>query len=39
VAWSPDGQTLASCSADQTVRLWDAAGQARATLRGHSDYV
>ena len=25
VAFSPSGQHLASCSADQTIQLWDAA--------------
>ena len=24
VTWSPDGETIATLSADQTVRLWDA---------------
>ena len=33
---SPDGQTLASASADQTIRLWELASRrCRATLRGH----
>jgi WD40 repeat protein/nucleoside phosphorylase len=40
VAFSPDGQTLASASDDQAITLWslDSAQKTRA-LRGHSSYV
>ncbi|KAL8364767.1 hypothetical protein RB595_003847 [Gaeumannomyces hyphopodioides] len=40
IAFSPDGQKLASASRDKTVKLWDAAtGACLQTLEGHSDSV
>ena len=40
VAFSPDGQTLASGSSDKTIRLWDAhTGEPKATLIGHTGPV
>eukprot|EP01137_Pigoraptor_chileana_P025186 Opistho-2@94276 len=40
VAYSPDGQTVATGSGDCTARVWDAAtGQCKLTLSGHSDAV
>ena len=40
VAFNPDGQTLASGSFDQTLRLWDVnTGQCLKTLAGHSKVI
>lgn len=40
LAFSPDGATLASCSYDRLVKLWDAAtGKELKTLKDHSDSV
>ncbi|WP_406511116.1 trypsin-like peptidase domain-containing protein [Streptomyces sp. NBC_00161] len=40
VAFSPNGATLATGSADSTVQLWDTTtGKTRTTLKGHTDEV
>jgi WD40 repeat protein/serine/threonine protein kinase len=40
VAFSPDGQRLASGSHDNTVKIWDArTGQESLTLKGHTEAV
>ena len=40
MAFSPDGQRVASASRDKTVKLWNASsGKQLGTLTGHSDAV
>lgn len=39
VSFSPDGQLVATASADTTVQLWNMKGEPVKTLRGHIDQV
>jgi WD40 repeat protein len=39
VAFSPDGQYLATASEDRTARLWDLEGNPIAEFKGHQDSV
>jgi WD40 repeat protein len=39
VSFSPDSQTLASASYDNTVKLWSRNGELLRTLKGHTDSV
>ncbi|WP_371357275.1 WD40 repeat domain-containing protein, partial [Hydrocoleum sp. CS-953] len=39
VAFSPDGETIATASWDKTVKLWNLQGKLLQTLKGHEDIV
>ncbi len=39
MAWSPDGQQLATASSDGTARVWQTTGEAVSVLVGHTDRV
>jgi WD40 repeat protein len=39
IAFSPDGETIATASADNTVKLWNRQGKLLQTLTGHENSV
>ncbi len=40
VCYSPDGKTIASCSSDNTIKLWNSEnGKEKTTFYGHQDTV
>ena len=39
VAYSADGKQIASCSDDQTVRVWDVSTGSRRTFKAHSNWI
>ncbi|MBD2113753.1 MULTISPECIES: WD40 repeat domain-containing protein [Cyanophyceae] len=39
VVFSPNGETIATASDDQSVKLWNRQGEELQTLKGHSDRV
>ena len=39
VAYSADGKQIASCSNDQTVRVWDVSTGSRRTFKSHSNKI
>ena len=39
IAWSPDGNTIASGNHDGTIKLWDNKGEKLKTLKGHNNDV
>ena len=39
VTFSPDGETIATASADKTVRLWSIDGQQLEAFKDHTDWV
>ena len=39
LAWSPNGNTIASASADNTVKIWNKQGKLLQTLKGHDGSI
>ena len=39
VAWSPNGDVLATASLDRVIRLWTPTGALLQTLTGHEDGI